>query len=195
MRVETEIVEMLKKKYGQENLRKVIQYYGSGLPEREWMTSPEPGNMNAIDVVINGVMEKTNMAIIGSGKKVTHVITQAMKIFIKGNMNVKQFEFLSFVEIIQGKYHQVNLEIIKDTSQFDVVSIINIKYGSIYKKVDGIFSPIIGSMTNTVLQKSVLLGIDFTEDINTESGMKMFEDKYGELVEVLNENFSLIWIK
>lgn len=186
-KIETDILEKLKNKYGINKLRKFAELYGLGIPEKYWESKPTPAQIELIDDIIkmNGV--HPNLVIWGKDVLSGNMIAAEM---LKRLGKIKNSRYLDFVTIANemiDKFGQMNMNLLNELGVEDVIVISNIQpYGSYYlTRVYPLFSSFVNSLANSILNKKIILVLG-TEDDELDGIVKSYGD---ELTKTLNTLF------
>lgn len=183
-KIETEILEKLKNKYGITKLRKSAELYGLGIPEKYWNTKPTEKEVELIADIIQSSKEHSNLVLwcnhIASGNRIA---SEMLK--ISGNLkNSRYLDFVSITNEMVDKFGQMNMNLINELGTEDVIVISNIKqYGEYYqKRVYPMFASFLDSLLNGILEKKIFLVLEITDD-----GVEGIDKSYGdELTKTLN---------
>lgn len=186
-KIETDILEKLKNKYGINKLRKFAELYGLGIPEKYWESKPTTAQIELIDDIIkmNGV--HPNLVIWGKDVLSGNMIAAEM---LKRLGKIKNSRYLDFVTIANemiDKFGQMNMNLLNELGVEDVIVISNIQpYGSYYlTRVYPLFSSFVNSLANSILNKKIILVLG-TEDDELDGIVKSYGD---ELTKTLNTLF------
>lgn len=191
MKADTQIIEKIKNKYKNHSLRKMIKFYESGVPEKYWDDGDHQLKELIESIAIN-INDNNNVALIGNRFICNRIISNLNKYFICENKIIRQYEYLQLMSQLQDKYQQINLDIITETNNVDIVSVYNLGAGIMNDKFFNLFNTLVNSWLNSLMNKIVILGIEFDGDLNIDSVKESFVNKYGDLVEILNDNFTII---
>ncbi len=190
--IPTEVVEGLKSKYGMNKLRKVVQYYASGIPEKYWLDDLVDEEISqTTDAIIEYSSRKKWIAIVGDKDNVNRSVALALrKIITDQKEQAVYFDFVNLMGRVMDKFGMINLEVIRNLEAYKVVAITNIRSGDMYQHMLGWLDVILNSLSNSVMEKTIVLGIEWSGEVNEE-----FDIKYEKLLGILNEQFSVVNIK
>jgi hypothetical protein len=188
-KIPTDIVEKVNRKYGHKNLRKFLNYYHSGLPEKYW-NSAECKYLADMEAMAN----TSNVTVLSeSVNKSDDIVYNFLKSQIDKKVNCISVDFVTLNSTIIDKFSQINLDVLKEFEKFEIVGIVGLKrYGKIYDR----FYPAITSILNTLIhnssfQKRILLSIE-TKDDDLEKIGDMFGEEFMNMIISDFEIFSII---
>jgi len=187
--ISTEVVEHFQQKYGTTKIRKIIQYYGAGLPERYWLSEPTKKIKSNVDDICELGAVANVVVLSDKIKSSTDIVSEIVKRQVDLKKNTKVMDFISFNAEVMDKFGSVDLQVVNEFKKLDCIAIHGFKrYGRVYDK----FYPAVASILNSLIlssisEKKIILGVE--SDTDDMDGLKRLFGE--EMLDVIQENFEI----
>lgn len=165
-KIEPEILDKLKAKYGINKLRKVVELYGLGIPEKYWFTTPTSQEITLIDDIITTNKKYNNLVLYSQDVAKSNRIASEL---LKRLGKIQQYRYIDFMTLSNSmidKFGQMNLPLLNELAIEEIIVISNIKsYGQYFlSRVYPLFAGFLDSLANSIMDKKILLVLETTDD-------------------------------
>lgn len=179
----------LKRKYGQQKLRKVFRYYSSNIPEKYWF-------------VRNGENEqsfKKNLAKMNNAKSLcvldqniynsNRYVFKLTQACIDSNKVAFRYDYNVLLSKAINPFGKMNFDnLYSEFNELDLLVITGIKFGDVFDKNQEVFMNLITMLTESVREKALLFSIEepVLDENEGDVEEKLLESAYGEFGKLLN---------
>ena len=166
--VPSDILEKLKNKYKINNLRKVAELYGTGIPEKYWFTKPTPNQQKIINHIFSIIENKQPLILfVDSAERGSVIGCEFLKIYGKLKHS-RLLDFMFVTNKMVDRFGQINLDLLNELENEDLIIVSNIKsYGNFYiQKIYPVFASFVDGLLNSIMQKQIILIIEYSGEID-----------------------------
>lgn len=193
MRMELNLMEKLKNKYGVNKLRQVMTLYNIGLPEKYWFSPITESEIAVVEQLKGMIVNGYSIAIVTNNiSEANKIVAILVRELLKSKTVCRYLDFVYVVNTMIDKFGQMNMELVGQLNNCEFISITNIRsYGKMYDRMMGVFSSFMDSLFNSVMEKNIVMCIEVESNDLNDIG-KIYGDEMYRTIESSFEIYQYI---